>query len=248
MKERFGAKDPRSLMLRFHTQTAGCSLTAQQPINNVIRTTIQALAAVFGGTQSLHTNSLDETLALPTEEAATIAVRTQQIIADESGVTNTIDPLGGSYFVEALTNRMEKEALDYIQKIDDMGGIIAAIEQGYPQKEIATAAYQYQKQLEAGDKVMVGVNKFVMQEESKINTLVIDDSVEIEQKKRLEGVLRERGASDVSESLEALKKAAAGTDNVMPYILDSVKKYATLQEIIDTLKSVFGEYRDPGYF
>ena len=235
-------------MLRFHTQTAGCSLTAQQPINNVIRTTIQALAAVFGGTQSLHTNSLDETLALPTEEAATIAVRTQQIIADESGVTNTIDPLGGSYFVEALTNRMEKEALDYIQKIDDMGGIIAAIEQGYPQKEIATAAYQYQKQLEAGDKVMVGVNKFVMQEESKINTLVIDDSVEIEQKKRLEGVLRERGASDVSESLEALKKAAAGTDNVMPYILDSVKKYATLQEIIDTLKSVFGEYRDPGYF
>jgi methylmalonyl-CoA mutase N-terminal domain/subunit len=247
MKERFNAKKPASLKLRFHTQTAGCSLTAQQPINNVIRTTIQALAAVMGGTQSLHTNSLDETLALPTQESATIALRTQQIIADESGVTNTIDPLGGSYFVEALTNKMEAEANDYIQKIDDMGGIISAIEAGFPQKEIADAAYRYQRQLETGEKVMVGVNKYVMEEESKIETLIIDEEVEEEQKKRLEKVKGERDSKEVSEKLQALKKAAAGTENIIPYILESVKAYATLQEIIDTLKEVFGEYTDPGY-
>jgi methylmalonyl-CoA mutase N-terminal domain/subunit len=247
MKERFGAKDPRSWMLRFHTQTAGCSLAAQQPMNNVIRTTIQALAAVMGGTQSLHTNSLDETLALPTQEAVTIAVRTQQIIADESGVANTIDPLGGSYFVEALTNEMEKKALDYIHKIDDMGGIIAAIERGYPQKEIADAAYDYQRRLETGEKVMVGVNKYVMAEERKIDTLIIDEAVEAEQKKRLEALKKRRDNKRVEETLAALKVAAAGTENVMPRILDAVRAYATLQEMVDTLKGVFGEYRDPGY-
>ncbi len=247
MKERFGAKDPRSCMLRFHTQTAGCSLTAQQPMNNVIRTTIQALAAVLGGTQSLHTNSLDETLALPTEQSVTIAVRTQQIIAEESGVANTIDPLGGSYFVEALTNEMERKALDYIQKIDDMGGIIAAIERGYPQKEIADAAYEYQRRLETGEKVMVGVNKYVMDEKEKIDTLIIDESVEAEQKKKLDALKRRRDNAAVSRTLAELKKAAAGKENLMPRILDAVRSYAALQEMVDTLKEVFGEYRDPGY-
>jgi methylmalonyl-CoA mutase N-terminal domain/subunit len=247
MKERFGAKDPRSWMLRFHTQTAGCSLTAQQPINNVIRTTIQALAAVMGGTQSLHTNSLDETLALPTEQAVTIAVRTQQIIADESGVANTIDPLGGSYFVEALTNQMEQEAMAYINKIDDMGGIIAAIERGYPQKEIADAAYRYQKELETGEKTMVGVNKYVMAEEQKIDTLVIDERVEEQQKEKLAKIKRERDNKRVAETLGALKRAAEGTDNLMPHILDCVRAYTALDEMVDTLKEVFGEYHDPGY-
>ncbi len=234
-------------MLRFHTQTAGCSLTAQQPINNVIRTTIQALAAVLGGTQSLHTNSLDETLALPTQQAVTIAVRTQQIIAEESGAANTIDPLGGSYFVEALTNKMEEQALDYIHKIDDMGGIIPAIERGYPQKEIADAAYQYQKQLEAGQKTMVGVNKYVMDEEQKIETLIIDENVEEEQKKKLEKTKRERDNNRVTQNLAALKKAAAGTDNLMPHILECVRSYTALEEMVQTLKEVFGEYHDPGY-
>ncbi len=247
MKDRFKAKDPRSWMLRFHTQTAGCSLTAQQPMNNVIRTTIQALAAVMGGTQSLHTNSLDETLALPTEQSVTIAVRTQQIIAEESGVANTIDPLGGSYFVEALTNEMERKALDYINKIDDMGGIIAAIERGYPQKEIGDAAYDYQRRLESGEKVMVGVNKYVMDQEPPIDTLIIDEAVENEQKKKLEAMKQRRDNKRVAEALGALKKAAEGTDNLMPHILEAVRAYATLQEMVDTLREVFGEYRDPGY-
>jgi len=247
MKERFGARDPRSWMLRFHTQTAGCSLTAQQPVNNVVRTTIQALAAVIGGTQSLHTNSLDETLALPTEQSVTIALRTQQIIAEESGVANTIDPLGGSYFVEALTNEMERKALEYINKIDDMGGIIAAIEQGYPQKEIADAAYDYQRRLETGEKAMVGINKYVMDEAEKIDTLIIEESVEDEQKKKLEALKQRRDNKRVAEALAALKNAAAGTDNLMPHILDAVRAYAALQEMVDTLKEVFGEYRDPGY-
>jgi methylmalonyl-CoA mutase, N-terminal domain len=247
MKDRFKAKDPRSWMLRFHTQTAGCSLTAQQPMNNVIRTTIQALAAVMGGTQSLHTNSLDETLALPTEQSVTIAVRTQQIIAEESGVANTIDPLGGSYFVEALTNEMERKALDYINKIDDMGGIIAAIERGYPQKEIGDAAYDYQRRLESGEKVMVGVNKYVMDQEPPIDTLIIDEAVENEQKKKLEAMKQRRDNKRVAEALAALKKAAGGTDNLMPHILEAVRAYATLQEMVDTLREVFGEYRDPGY-
>jgi methylmalonyl-CoA mutase N-terminal domain/subunit len=247
MKDRFKAKDPRSWMLRFHTQTAGCSLTAQQPMNNVIRTTIQALAAVMGGTQSLHTNSLDETLALPTEQSVTIAVRTQQIIAEESGVANTIDPLGGSYFVEALTNEMERKALDYINKIDDMGGIIAAIERGYPQKEIGDAAYDYQRRLETGEKVMVGINKYVMDQEPPIDTLIIDEAVENEQKKKLEAMKQRRDNKRVAEALGALKKAAEGTDNLMPHILEAVRAYATLQEMVDTLREVFGEYRDPGY-
>ncbi len=247
MKERFDPKDPRSMMLRFHTQTAGCSLAAQQPMNNVIRTTIQALAAVMGGTQSLHTNSLDETLSLPTEEAVTIALRTQQIIADESGVANTTDPLGGSYFVEALTNRMEEQAFEYINEIDEMGGIIAAIENGFPQREIADAAYHYQRQLENNEKVMVGVNKYVMEEESEIDTLIIDESVEREQKERLDEVLKRRENAKVKEELAKLKKAAEGTENIMPHILESVRAYATLQEMTDTLKEVFGEYKDPGY-
>jgi methylmalonyl-CoA mutase N-terminal domain/subunit len=190
---------------------------------------------------------LDETLSLPTEEAATIALRTQQIIADESGVVNTADPLGGSYFVEALTNRMEQQAFEYINKIDEMGGIIAAIENGFPQREIADAAYHYQRQLERNEKVMVGVNKYVMEEESEIDTLVIDESVEREQKERLSELLKRRDDSKVKEELTKLKKAAEGTENVMPHILESVRAYATLQEITDTLKEVFGEYTDPGY-
>jgi len=247
MKERFKTDDPRSQLLRFHTQTAGCSLTAQQPLNNIIRTTIQAMAAVMGGTQSLHTNSLDETLALPTENAVTVALRTQQIIAEESGIANTIDPLGGSYFVEALTNRMEKEAFDYINKIDDMGGIIAAIERGFPQQEISDAAYHYQKQLDSGEKTLVGVNKYVMDEDIPIETLIIDDAVEQEQKKRLGKVISERKSDEVANTLAALKHAAQNSENLMPRILDAVRAYATLQEMVDTLKDVFGEYRDPGY-
>jgi methylmalonyl-CoA mutase N-terminal domain/subunit len=247
MKERFGTDDPRSQLLRFHTQTAGCSLAAQQPLNNIIRTTIQAMAAVMGGTQSLHTNSLDETLALPTENAVTVALRTQQIIAEESGIANTIDPLGGSYFVEALTNRMEKEAFDYIHKIDDMGGIIAAIERGFPQREISDAAYHYQKQLDSTEKTMVGVNKYVMDEDITIETLTIDEKVEQEQKQRLAKVMAERNSEEVANTLAALKGAAQNSENLMPRILDAVRAYATLQEMVDTLKDVFGEYRDPGY-
>ena len=247
MKERFGAKNPRSWMLRFHTQTAGCSLTAQQPYNNVVRTAYEALAAVLGGTQSLHTNSLDEVYAIPTEEAATIALRTQQILAEETGVTNTIDPLAGSYFVEALTNRMEEEALEYIQKIDDMGGMLAAIGKGYPQMEIAEAAYHYQKLIDEGKKVAVGVNKHVT-DHPPITIWRMDPEIERRQLKRLREVKEMRNGQRVRGHLDELRAAAEGDENLMPSIINAVREYATLQEICDVFREIFGTYTDPGMF
>ncbi len=248
MRERFHAKSPRSWSLRFHTQTAGCSLTAQQPYNNVVRTAFEALAAVLGGTQSLHTNSLDEVYAVPTEDAATIALRTQQIIAEETGVANTIDPLAGSYFIECLTNKMEQEALKYIGKIDELGGIIRAIEIGYPQQEIANAAYAYQKQLERKERIVVGVNKYPMEEKKTIEYLKIDPEVEKQQLERLAATKRQRDQARVQARLGDLRKAAKGSENLMPFILEAVKEYATLQEICDVFREVFGTHRDPGMF
>ena len=247
MKNRFGAKNPRSFLLRFHTQTSGVSLVAQQPYNNVVRVALQALAAVMGGTQSLHTNSLDETYALPSEDAVTIALRTQQIIAHESGVTNTIDPLGGSYFVEKLTSELEQDAKNYIDKIDDMGGMVKAIEMGFPQKEIADSAYVYQKAVDKKEKIIVGVNDYTMDHE-QISLLKIDDSVARHQIKRLKEVRASRNSTQVKECLQTLRKAAADELNLMPYILDCVKSYATLGEIIDTLKDVYGQYQEPILF
>jgi methylmalonyl-CoA mutase N-terminal domain/subunit len=248
MKERFKAKDERSWWMRFHTQTAGCSLTAQQPYNNIVRTAFQALAAVLGGTQSLHTNSLDEVLALPTEEAATIALRTQQIIAEESGVTNTIDPLGGSYFVEAQTDGMEEEALAIIQKIDDMGGMLAAIEKNFPQREIADAAYHYQRQIDENQKTVVGVNKYVTEERVPVEILEIDEALEKIQIEKTRRIKAERDSKKVKECLEELGEACVSDKNVMDPIIDAVKNYATLQEVCDVFRSVFGEYRDPGIY
>ncbi len=248
MKERFKAKDPRSWWLRFHTQTAGCSLTAQQPYNNVVRTALEALAAVLGGTQSLHTNSLDEVLAIPTEEAATIALRTQQIIAEESGVANTIDPLGGSYFVEALTNKLEEEAFEIIQRIDDMGGMLAAIEKNYPQQEIADAAYRYQRQIDDNSKNVIGVNKYVTEEDIPVEVLEIDEELENLQMEKTNLVKNERDNKKVSENLERLGDACSGTQNVMEPMIEAVKSYATLQETCDVLRKVYGEYRDPGIY
>jgi methylmalonyl-CoA mutase N-terminal domain/subunit len=248
MRERFKAKDPRSWWLRFHTQTAGCSLTAQQPYNNIVRTAIEALAAVMGGTQSLHTNSLDEVLAIPTEEAATIALRTQQIIAEESGVANTIDPLGGSYFVEALTNQMEEEAFAIIRKIDDMGGMLAAIEKSFPQREIADSAYHYQRQIDENNKTVVGVNKYVTEERLPVDVLEIDDTLEKLQIEKTHRVKDARDNKKVRESLEKLGEACAGNRNVMDPIIDAVKVHATLQEVCDVFRKAFGEYRDPGIY
>ena len=247
MKERFKSKNPRSWMLRFHTQTAGCSLTAQQPYNNVVRTAYEALAAVLGGTQSLHTNSLDEVYAIPTEEAATIALRTQQILAEETGVTNTIDPLAGSYFVEALTGRMVEEALEYIQKIDDMGGMLAAIEKGYPQMEIAEAAYHYQKLIDEGRKVAVGVNKYVT-DHPPVTIWKMDSEIERRQLKRLREVREMRNGQKVRDHLNELEEAAEGDENLMPHIIKAVREYATIQEICDVFREVFGTYTDPGMF
>jgi methylmalonyl-CoA mutase N-terminal domain/subunit len=247
MKERFGAKNPRSWMLRFHTQTAGCSLTAQQPYNNIVRTAYEALAAVLGGTQSLHTNSLDEVYAIPTEEAATIALRTQQILCEETGVTNTIDPLAGSYFVEALTNRIEAEALEYIRRIDDMGGMLAAMEKGYPQMEIAEAAYHYQKLIDEGKKVVVGVNKYVT-DHPPVTIWKMDPEIERRQLRRLGEVKEMRNGQKVRDHLEELRGAAEGDENLMPYIINAVREYATLQEICDVFREVFGTYTDPGMF
>ena len=218
---------------------------AQQPEVNLVRTTIQALAAVMGGTQSLHTNSLDETLALPTEETATLALRTQQIIAEESGVAATIDPLGGSYFLEALTNELEKQAFEYIDRIDKMGGIVAAIETGYPQKEIGNAAYRYQQQLERKEKIIVGINKYVVEEEKPIPILYIDEKVEAEQIANVKRVKASRDNTLVRKRLEELRSAAKGTDNVMPHILNCVRAYASLGEMCDVFRSVFGVYEDP---
>jgi methylmalonyl-CoA mutase N-terminal domain/subunit len=247
MKERFEAKNPRSWMLRFHTQTAGCSLSAQQPYNNVVRTACEALAAVLGGTQSLHTNSLDEVYAIPTEEAATIALRTQQILAEETGVTNTIDPLAGSYLVEALTDRIEADALEYIQKLDDIGGMLAAIETGYPQMEIAEAAYHYQKLIDEGRKLVVGVNKYAT-DHPPITTWKMDPEIERRQLKRLREVKEMRNGQKLRDRLEELRGAAGGDENLMPYIINAVRAYATLQEICDVFREVFGTYTDPGRF
>lgn len=244
MKERFKAKDPKSMMLRFHTQTAGSSLTAQQPDNNIVRTTIQALAAVLGGTQSLHTNAKDEALALPTELSAQIALRTQQIIAYESGVINTIDPLAGSYFIEKLTDELEQEAEDYIKKIDELGGAPLAIEMGYIQKEIQKSAYQYQKDIESGNRVIVGVNKFVTEEETQQEILRIDPITEKNQIEFLRKVKSERSEQQVQEKLKSLKEAAQSNRNLMPYIIDAVSVYASIGEICNILRDVFGEYRE----
>ncbi len=243
MRERFKAKRDESCMLRFHTQTAGCSLTAQQPDNNVVRVAFQALAAVLGGTQSLHTNSRDEAYALPTEDSVRIALRTQQIIAYESGVADMIDPLGGSYTVEALTNEIERKALEYIDKIEAMGGAIKAIESGYIQDEIAESAYQYQKEIETKKRIIVGLNQFQIEEEPLRDILKIDPEIERYQKEKLAKVKKERDSEKVRQCLAALKKAAQGTENIVPPILESVKAYATIGEISDTLREVFGEYK-----
>ena len=247
MRERLGAQDPRSWLCRFHTQTAGCSLTAQQPYNNVVRTTLQALAAVLGGTQSLHTNSLDEAWALPTEEAVTIALRTQQVIAHESGITNTVDPLAGSYFVEKLTTETERACYRYFDKIDALGGMVAAIETGYPQKEIHDAAYAYQQAVERKEEVIVGVNEFVTAEERPITLLVIDENVARLQWRKLEELRKRRDNLRVQTALEALGSAASSDANLMPYILEAVRAYATLGEMCDVLRRVFGTYEEPAF-
>ncbi len=248
MRDRFGAKNPRSLWMRFHVQTAGCSLTAQQPYNNVVRTTIEALAAVLGGTQSLHTNSLDEVLCLPSEHAVEIALRTQQILAEETGVVNTIDPLAGSYFVESLTNEMEAKAWEYIEKIDAMGGMVAAIERGYPQMEIADAAYTFQRQIEAKEKIMVGVNKYATEAQHPVPLVEIDEKVGEEQIRRLKDLRRRRDSRAVSQSLADLRAACKNGANVMPHCITAVKNLATEQEICDVYREVYGEYRDPGLY
>jgi methylmalonyl-CoA mutase N-terminal domain/subunit len=248
MRERFNARDPRSWKLRMHIQTAGCSLTAQQPLNNVARVTIQALAGVLGGTQSLHTNSLDETLCLPTENAVRVALRTQQIIAEESGVANTVDPLGGSYFIEALTDKMEADALDYIRRIDEMGGIVAAIEANFPQREIAEAAFHYQQQIESGEKTVVGVNKYTIEEDDRVELLTIPGEVEEEQRARMARVRSERDGPRLEKALMNLRTAAAGRENTMPLILEAVRAYGTVGEIADTMKEIFGSYQENAVF
>jgi methylmalonyl-CoA mutase, N-terminal domain len=247
MKERFGAKNPRSMMLRTHAQTAGVSLTAQQPMNNIVRVAIQALAGVLGGVQSLHTNSMDETLALPTEQSVMVALRTQQIIAEETGVTNTIDPLGGSYAVEALTDRMEREAMDYINKIDEMGGMLKAIEVGYPQREIAESAFLYQRQLEQGVKTVVGVNKYSIPEEIPIEVLKIDPLMEERQVQRVRKMKRERNSTALKEALKRVAEACRSGENLMEPICDAVRQDATVGEISDIYRAEFGVYKDPGW-
>jgi len=244
MRDRFGARDPRSWKLRFHAQTAGCSLTWQQPQNNIVRTAIQALAAVLGGCQSLHTNSLDEAYALPSERAATLALRTQQVIAYESGVPQTPDPLGGSYYLEHLTCAMESAANDYIRRIDDMGGMLAAIESGFPQREIARAAYQYQRSVERGDSVIVGVNKFAESGEPPIELLQIGDAAHKRQTEALRQLKKQRSSAAVGRALTAVRKAAQASTNTMPSILDAVRSYATVGEICQALKDVFGGYAE----
>jgi methylmalonyl-CoA mutase N-terminal domain/subunit len=244
MKERFGAKDPKSQMLRFHTQTAGCTLTAQQPDNNIMRVTIQALAAVLGGTQSLHTNSRDEALALPTEDSVRIALRTQQVIAYESGAADSIDPLAGSFLVESLTDQIEKAALEYIDKIDSLGGAVEAISRGFQQKEIQDSAYAYQKSIEKEELIIVGVNKFTVQEPPPTGLLKVKEEVEISQKASLAAMKAGRDSAAVSAALASLATAAKGTDNLMPHILAAVKAYATLGEIADVFRGVFGRHTE----
>jgi len=245
MRETFGAKEERSWWMRYHTQTAGCSLTAQQPEINVVRVAIQALAAVLGGTQSLHTNSMDEALALPSEHAVTVALRTQQIIGHESGVANTVDPLGGAYAVEALTDRIEKQVYDYFERIEALGGVIPAIEQGFFQQEIADAAFRYQREIDERKRLVVGVNEYVEEEPPRIPILRIDSEGYAKQKARLKQVREERDSGAVGQALDRLRVAAEGTENTMPHILDAVRAYATVQEIMDVFRDVFGIYREP---
>ena len=247
MRDRFGSTNERTLKLRFHTQTAGVSLTVQQPLNNIVRVAIQALAGVFGGTQSLHTDAYDEALALPTDQAALIALRTQQIIAEETGVAHTIDPLGGSYFVEALTEKMENGARDYFRKIDSMGGMVAAIEKGFPQREIQDSAYKYQKAVERGDQIIVGVNKYEVENDSQIPTLAIDESVRDHQIERLDQARAKRDGGAVVNTLEKLKRAAKSGENTMPATIEAVRAYATLGEICSALRDVYGVYEEPAF-
>lgn len=253
MRGRFGAKKPESMMLRTHAQTAGVTLTAQQPYNNVVRVTLQALAAVLGGTQSLHTNSLDETYALPTEEAVTIALRTQQIIAEESGVASTIDPLGGAYYLEALTDRLESEAAAYIRRIDEMGGIVAAIENGYPQREIAASSYRFQRQIESGERVMVGLNKYADVDPTDIRLLRVDQTVQRRQVENLRRLRAERDPNKASAALAGVraagqKRGGTADANLVPPIVAAAKADCTKQEICDILRDVFGTYSDPAEF
>jgi methylmalonyl-CoA mutase N-terminal domain/subunit len=247
VKERFGAKNPKSMMLRTHAQTAGVSLTAQQPMNNVVRVAIQALAGVLGGVQSLHTNSMDETLALPTEQSVMVALRTQQIIAEETGVTNTIDPLGGGYAIEALTDRLERDAMDYIRKIDEMGGMLKAIDKGFPQREIAEAAFAYQRQLEQGVKTVVGVNKYQLPEEIPIEVLKIPPELEERQIQRLRKMKRERNSAALREALRVVGEACRSGENLMEPICEAVRRDATVGEISDIFRVEFGVYKDPGW-
>jgi methylmalonyl-CoA mutase N-terminal domain/subunit len=247
MRERFGARDARSLMLRTHAQTAGASLTAQQPLNNVVRVTVQALAGVLGGVQSLHTNSLDETLALPSEQAVMVALRTQQILAEESGVTNVVDPLGGSWAIEALTDHMEREARAYIDRIDELGGMIRAIELGYPQREIAEAAWVYQQQVDRGEKTVVGVNRYQMPEERPPELLRVPLEMEAEQADRVRRAKRERNAVAAREALARVREAGTSGENLMPPLVGAVKAMVTLGEISDVYRDVFGQYRDPAW-
>ncbi len=247
MRETFGARDPRSWLLRFHTQTAGASLTAQQVENNVVRVAIQALAAVLGGTQSLHTNSMDEALALPSQAAATVALRTQQILAHESGVANTVDPLGGSYFVEAQTNRMERQAREYFARIADLGGVLPAIERGFFQKEIAESAYRYQREIDTHKRVVVGINEYADAAPPRIPLLEMDPQGFERQADRLDKVRTERDAGQVGQALDRLRIAAQGTENLMPHILNGVRAYATLGEIVRVMRDVFGTYREPSW-
>ncbi|HYR76652.1 MAG TPA: methylmalonyl-CoA mutase family protein [Pyrinomonadaceae bacterium] len=246
MRDRFGAQNERTMQLRFHTQTAGVSLTVQQPLNNIARVAIQALAGVLGGTQSLHTDAYDEALALPTDSAALIALRTQQIIAEETGAANTVDPLGGSYFVEALTSKMEEGALDYFERIDAMGGMVDAVEQGFPQREVQESAYQYQKALERGDQTIVGVNKYAMEDApQQVPTLVINESVRQHQLERLERTRTKRDGGEVNRTLDKLRQAAQQGDNTMPATIEAVRAYATLGEICSALRDVYGIYEEP---
>jgi methylmalonyl-CoA mutase N-terminal domain/subunit len=247
MRDKYGAKNPRSWTMRFHTQTAGCSATAQQPDNNIMRTAFQALAAVLGGTQSLHTNSLDEVLALPTEKNVQIALRTQQVIAYETGVTNVIDPLGGSYYVEKLTNEIEAAAEDYFRRIEELGGVIPAIHAGFFQKEIADAAYVYQREIESGERIIVGVNEFLTDEEQPIGLLKIDRAMELEQCRRVQEFRTGRDGAVVEEALAAFKRAAESDENLMPHYLNCVKSKATLGEISEALVPIFGRYREPAF-
>ncbi|MHA2024671.1 MAG: acyl-CoA mutase large subunit family protein [Candidatus Thorarchaeota archaeon] len=249
MKETFGAKKERSLWMRFHTQTAGCSLTAQQPLVNVVRTAYQALAAVLGGTQSLHTNSMDEALALPTEDAVRVALRTQQVLAHESGAANTIDPLAGSYYIEALTNEMEAEAYKYFDKVEALGGVVEAIEKGFFQREIAEASYRYQREIDSGDRKIVGVNDYVLEDETiTIPVLKIDEEVERRQIERTQKIRSSRDNTKVNETLDGLRKASEGEENVMPHIVQAVREYATIGEIFEVWRELWGEWDEPKIF